>query len=130
MATVRHHTRIAASPDAVWKVVSDAGSVSEWFGPITKSVATSGGRIVTLADGTEIAEDVVTNDEALRRFQYVIRSGLPVEHHIGTFDVLEDGSGSLVVYSADVKPDELGPTFQAVMGEGIKGLKEYCETRG
>lgn len=32
-------------------------------------------------------------------------------------------------YSADVLPDELGPTFVAVMGEGIKGLKEYVETR-
>jgi hypothetical protein len=130
MATVRHHVRIAAAPNDVWKVVSDAASIANWFPPIATSVATPTGRIVTLADGTEIAEDTITNDDDLRRFQYAIRSGLPLEHHIGTLDVLEDGAGTLVVYSADVLPDSLGPTFTAVMGEGIVGLREYCESRG
>jgi hypothetical protein len=130
MASVRHHIRIAASPDAVWKVVSDSAALPDWFGPVATSVATPGGRVVTLVDGPEVAEDIVTNDDELRRFQYAIKSGLPVEHHLGTFDVIEDGAGSLVVYSADVLPDEMGPMFSAVMGEGIKGLKEYCESRG
>lgn len=84
---------------------------------------------MTLGDGTELAEDTVTSDDELRRFQYTIKSGLPLEHHIGTFDVLPDGEGSLVIYSADVLPDDLGPTFVAVMAEGIKGLKEYVESR-
>jgi hypothetical protein len=127
MATVRHHTRIDAPADKVWAVISDAGSVADWFGPLSSSQATATGRVVTLGDGTVIDEDVVTNDDTLRRFQYTIKSGLPVEHHIGTFDVLEDGAGSIVVYAADVRPDELGPTFDAVMGQGIQDLKAFCE---
>jgi hypothetical protein len=83
--------------------------------------------VVTLGDGTVIDEDVVTNDGTLRRFQYTIKSGLPVAHHLGTFDVLEDGAGSIVVYGADLGPDELGPTFDAVMGQGIQDLKAFCE---
>jgi len=129
MATVRHHIRIAAPADEVWKVVSDAPGIAAWFGPIAKASATPTGRVVVLGDGTEIDEDTVTNDPALRRFQYTIKSGLPVEHHIGTFDVLDDGAGSLVIYSADVRPDELGPIFTEVMGQGIRGLKDYCEAR-
>jgi hypothetical protein len=127
MATVRHHIRIDAPAEKVWGIIRDAGSVSEWFGPIATSHATATGRVVTLGDGTEIDEDVVTNDDALRRFQYTIKSGLPVEHHIGTFDVLEDGAGSIVVYGADVRPDEIAPTFDAVMGQGIQDLKAFCE---
>lgn len=127
MATVRHHLHVNASPDDVFKVIADAGSIANWFGPIASSSATATGRIVTLGDGTEISEDTVTSDGDLRRFQYAIKSGLPVSHHIGTFDVLPDGDGSLVVYGADVAPDELGPVFDGVMAEGIKGLKEYCE---
>jgi hypothetical protein len=127
MATVRHHVRIDAPADKVWAVISDAGSVAEWFGPLIKSHATETGRVVVLGDGTEIDEDVVTNDDSLRRFQYTIKSGLPVEHHIGTFDVLEDGAGAIVVYGADVRPDELGPTFDAVMGQGLTDLKAFCE---
>lgn len=127
MASVRHHIQINAAPDEVWKVISDVGSVSNWFGPIASSSATATGRIVTLGDGTEIDEDTVTLDDELRRFQYRIKTGLPVEHHIGTFDVIPNGDGSLVVYGTDVRPDELGPTFAAVTGEGLKGLKAYIE---
>ncbi|MGQ0467387.1 MAG: SRPBCC family protein [Sporichthyaceae bacterium] len=127
MATVRHHLHVNAAPDDVFKVIADAGSISNWFGPIVSSSSTPTGRIVTLGDGTEINEDTVTSDNELRRFQYAIKSGLPVDHHIGTFDVLPDGDGSLVIYAADVAPDELGPVFDGVMAEGIKGLKDYCE---
>ncbi len=127
MATVRHHVRIDAPAAKVWGIISDAGSVSEWFGPIASSHATATGRVVTLGDGTEIDEDVVTNDDELRRFQYTIKSGLPVEHHLGTFDVLEDGAGSIVVYGTDVRPDDLAPTFHAVTGQGLQDLKAFCE---
>ncbi|HZE67284.1 MAG TPA: SRPBCC family protein [Sporichthyaceae bacterium] len=127
MATVRHHIRIDAPADKVWGVIRDAGSVADWFGPLSSSETTATGRVVTLGDGTVIDEDILTSDDALRRFQYTIKSGLPVEHHIGTFDVLEDGAGSLVVYAADVRPDELAPTFDAVMGQGIQDLKAFCE---
>ncbi len=127
MASVRHHVQINAAPDEVWKVISDVGSVSNWFGPIVSSSATATGRIVTLGDGTEIDEDTITLDDSLRRFQYAIKTGLPVEHHVGTFDVIPSGDGSLVIYGTDVRPDELGPTFDAVTGEGLKGLKSYIE---
>jgi hypothetical protein len=127
MATVRHHLHVNAAPDEVFKVIADAGSISEWFGPIATSSATATGRIVTLADGTEISEDTVTSDNDLRRFQYAIKSGLPLTHHIGTWDVLPDGDGSLVIYAADVAPEEFGPIFDGVMADGIAGLKAHCE---
>jgi uncharacterized protein YndB with AHSA1/START domain len=43
MATIRHHTRIDRAPDEVWKVVSDAGSISTWFPLIEQSRAEDGG---------------------------------------------------------------------------------------
>ena len=30
MATIRHHTRIDASPDDVWAIVADAGGIADW----------------------------------------------------------------------------------------------------
>jgi len=39
----------------------------------------------------------VTNDPELRRFQYrIVGGGMPVESHIGTVDMREDGGGSIV----------------------------------
>lgn len=129
MASVRVHTRITAPADDVWKIVSDASSIADWFGPIVRSAVTGTTRTVELANGPVIEEDIVTNDQVLRRFQYSIRSGLPVESHLGTIDVLEDGAGSLVVYSTDVKPDEVGSMLAGVLSEALQGLKEYAESR-
>lgn len=63
----------------------------------------------------------------LRRFQYRIIEGIPAEFHLGTVDVLEDDGGSLVVYSTEIEPDDLGGAMDQILGQGIEGLKQYCE---
>ncbi len=35
------------------------------------------------------------------------RKGRPVDFHLATVDVLEDGDGALVIYGSDVEPDEV-----------------------
>jgi hypothetical protein len=52
---------------------------------------------------------------------------MPVEHHIGTIDVLEDGDTSLVVYSTDVTPDEVAQQMDGVLADGLHGLKVHLE---
>lgn len=128
MASVRVHTRIAASADAVWKVVSDAGNIADWFPPLARSQATATTRTVELHNGPVIEEDIVTNDQVLRRFQYAIRSGLPVDSHLATIDVLEDGATCIVVFSTDVKPDDVGSMMAGVLSDGLQGLKKYVES--
>ena len=88
--------------------MSDAGGISTWFPGIEQSSAFGSTRSCTLAGGMQLEEDIVNVDDALRRFQYRITAGMPVEHHLGTVDVLEDGEGhSLVVYSTEVTPDAI-----------------------
>lgn len=127
MTTIRKHVRIATPADEVWKIVSDAGSISDWFPTIQSSEASGDTRSCELADGTQLTEEIVTSDDELRRFQYRITDGVPADFHLGTVDVLEDNGGSLVVYSTEIEPNELGPMMDQVLGEGIDGLKQYCE---
>jgi uncharacterized protein YndB with AHSA1/START domain len=128
MATIRHHARIARSPDEVWQVVADAGSISTWFPLIEESRAEGGSRYCSMKGGGKLEEEIVTSDDELRRFQYRITGGdIPVEHHIGTVDVLEDGSGSLVIYSTDVTPDAVAETMNGALAEGLQGLKAHLE---
>jgi hypothetical protein len=109
MASIRHHARIDRTPDEVWKVVSDAGSISIWFPLTEQSLEDDGMRYCSLQGGGKLEEEILTSDDELRRFQYRITAGdMPVEHHIGTVDVLEHGEGSLVVYSTDVTPGRGG----------------------
>lgn len=126
MATLRHHVRIARTPDEVWAVVADAGSISAWFPGIEQSSLADGVRRCSLGNGAELVEDVVTSDDSLRRFQYRITGGAFVpEYHLGTIDVLEDGDGSLVVYSTEVLPDRLKAVMDPTIAAGVQGLADH-----
>ncbi len=127
MASLRATARIARPADEVWKVVSDPAGISAWFPGIEHATAADGTRSCTLAGGHELHEDVVNVDGDLRRFQYRITGGLPVDHHLGTVDVLEDGQNSLVVYSTEITPDELADVVGPSIEGGVQGLKAYLE---
>lgn len=127
MATFRFHTRVSESPDQVWAVLSDVDLIPEWFPGIARAVFDGEFRILTLVDGTTLRARVVTSDPVLRRFQYQFVDGFPidVDLHLGTLDVIEDGTGSLVVYSQQVEPDELGAHVGPAVQGGIEGIAAY-----
>lgn len=128
MATLRSHVRINRPADDVWAVVADAGGISQWFPGIETSTADGTLRRCTVAGGGTIEEEIVTNDAELRRFQYRITGGsLPVESHLGTVDVLDDGDASLVIYSTEITPDELASVMGPATAGGLQGLKEHLE---
>lgn len=130
MPSVRVHIRIAAPADVVWKVVSDAGDVAAWFPPIARSSVNGSTRTIQLHNGPVLEEDIVTNDQVLRRFQHAIRSGLPMDSHLATIDVLEDRGGALVVYGADVEPPAAASMMAGLLSDGLDGLKRFVESGG
>ncbi|WP_019874430.1 SRPBCC family protein [Sporichthya polymorpha] len=127
MTSVRVHTRIAAPADVVWKVVSDAAAVASWVPAIARSSASGSTRQYEIHNGPVIHEEIVTNDQVLRRFQHSIRSGLPIEAHLATIDVLDDRDGSLVVYGADVEPQAAASMMAGLMSEALDGLRRFVE---
>ncbi len=128
MATIRHHAHIDRTPDDVWRVVADAGAISDWFPGIDSSSSDGTARSCMMGD-FELVEDIVTVDDDLRRFQYRITGGpLGLEYHLGTIDVLPDGDGSLVIYSTEVLPDDAHALMNPVIGGGLDGLKATLES--
>lgn len=129
MATFRFHTRVPASPADVWSVLSVVDHIPEWFPGVEKAVFDGTHRILTLANGGTLTARVVTSDPVLRRFQYQFVSGMPVPitFHLGTLDIIEDGSGSLVVYSQQIEPDELGAIVGPAVAAGTEGIRRYFE---
>ncbi|POX38562.1 SRPBCC family protein [Streptomyces sp. Ru73] len=124
MATLRSHALIDCAPDAVWKVVSDAPHISDWFPAITASTGDHKHRTVTLEGGAQLEEEVVLSDPQLRRFRYrVVGGDLSVDSHLGTIDVIDAGGGrSLVVYSTDIEPETLAETFDQAIAEALENL--------
>src|SRR5437763_11711496 len=113
MATIRADARINRSADDVWKVVSDAGNM-DWFVGVEACSLKGTTRSVTFTGGITVDEEIITNDDELRRFQYRIVGGaMPVESHLGTIDVLEDGDGAILIYGTDVTPDGLAKPMRS-----------------
>lgn len=128
MATIRHDIRIAKPADDVWAVVTDSSRLGEYLDGIDSVELTEGRRTLNLSMGISIVEDIVTNDGALRRFQYSIVEGLPDAHHLGTIDVLEDGpEASRVVYSTEIA-DQYAPIVGPTTEGALSALKAKFES--
>ena len=128
MATTRAHIHIDRPADEVWKAITDPTLIKDWFPGLSNCTAADSVRHVWTTTGIEVDEEIVTNDADLRRFQYRLLPGpVPVEHHLATVDVLEDGDGSLVIYAVDVLPEPFGPAMQQTAEGALAGLKAYSE---
>ncbi|WP_411284541.1 SRPBCC family protein [Lapillicoccus sp.] len=92
------HITINRPADEVWAVVSDAGSISTWFPMVETSSASGEDRHCILKGGVPLEEKIVTNDADLRLFQYrIVGGGVSAQSHLGTVDVLEQGSSCRIV---------------------------------
>lgn len=107
MPSVREHIAIDVPADIAWKIVGNPDSVASWAPGIHTSATTNGVRTLTLKRGGLVVESIVTNDDRLRRFQYRVIKGLPLQSHLGTLDVIElCDQRCLVIYSSDVMPPD------------------------
>jgi carbon monoxide dehydrogenase subunit G len=126
MATLRHHTRVDAPADEVWKLVADTGNIAAWFPGLDASSQEGDVRTVNMG-GMEIKERIVTNDDDLRRLQYTI-----IEPQMGdvlvTLDVIDEGEGCLVVYAADFSPDELRDLLDPTYAGATQAIKQHAES--
>lgn len=123
MATIRITQQLDASPDDVWKVVSDYGNL-DWFPGVDESRAEGDARVVKFGE-MEIVEDIVTLNNDLRRLQYRIgESPMSFDFHLATVDVLDLDGSTLLVYSCDIEPDEGKALMEPILQGAVDALKE------
>lgn len=129
MGTVRRHVFIESPADEVWELVGDPARLHEWF-PITDCRVEGTKRWITLASGLQFAEDIVTLDHVLRRFQYRIVDNPIITQHLGTVDVVPDGDHRCcVLYGTDMSPDVMALIIGGAAGEGLGRLRDLMSTR-
>ncbi len=133
MATIRREVRIPHPAEAVWEVVSDPGTIHEWFPGIVSSAVehTEEGTVrrVVLGTGIPLVEQIVTNDPITRRFQYRITGGA-FREHLGTIDVIDLGDGTcLAVYGTDASPDVMALVIGGASGAALEGLRDLVDAR-
>jgi hypothetical protein len=125
MTSIRKHVWLNAFADEVWQIVGDPVAIQDWAPSILSSSMQNEIRTLTLKRGLIVVEEIITLDRKMRRIQYTVIDGLPVDSHLGTVDVLEVSSDKcLVIYSTDVTPDSIAKAIGFSMDESIRVLGE------
>ena len=128
MASIHKEISLSASPQAVWDVVRDVGAVHTRFAPgfVVKVEMEEGARMVTFGNGLVAREVIVDLDDARRRLAYSVRTER-LAHHNASFQVLADGAGARLVWTADLLPHEAAGGVAAMMDDGLKAAKRAID---
>jgi hypothetical protein len=125
--SVRRHVRIARPPEEVWARIGDPSRIQEWFPGIVSSTVDGTTRVITMASGLPMPEEILTHDDVQHRFQYRITAPM-FNEHLSTLDVLDLGDGtSVVVYAADASPSTMALVIAGAAGNALEHLRDEME---
>ncbi len=130
MAFLRTEIPIAADPAYAWDVIGDfaAGPPRMAPGFVVGCEADADLRVVTFAAGTVVHERFVARADDERRITYsVVGGSIRPDHDTAEMQVLPEDGGCRLVWTHDVRPDDLGPLIQAAMDRGAEVIGRTLE---
>ena len=132
MATVRVEAVINVPAHRVWDAVADVGAVHRRLLPGRVADARIEGdtRILTMPDGSQIRELIVSVDHSIRRMAYAVVEGqrLPLTYHNAAFQVVDEGDRSRLVWLTDVLPHAMAAAVHARVERGIVEIRQILES--
>ena len=129
MASIRKEISIQAPPAAVWEALRDVGALHTRLVPgfVTDTRVEPGARTVTFGNGMVVRELIVDLDDRARRLAWAVVDG-PFLHYNASAQVLdEERGGCRFVWIADLLPDEMAETVEAMMTEGLSVIQRTME---
>jgi hypothetical protein len=128
MATLRRQIALNANAAAVWSAIRDFGAVHTRVAPgfLTKLEMDNGDRVLTFFNGLVARERLITVDDADCRLVYAVVDGQP-SHYNAAVEVFPDGTGSRLVWTIDLLPNELAPTIGGMMDHAAGFMKKTLE---
>ena len=125
MATIIRSVDVAITPDQAWDAVRDWGHVHQRLcpGTLTDCQVEEGARIVTFANGLVARELIVAVDDETRRLVWSVVGSQLLSHHNGAMQVLAQGQGGRIVWTADVLPHDAAERVAGFMDLGCAAMK-------
>ena len=129
MASIRIETSVAVPPETAWAAFRDVGAVHTRLarGFVTDCRMEEGARIVTFANGFVAKELIVDVDDESRRLAYSVSGSPRLSHHSASFQVMVEGSGSRIIWRADILPDSAERTIRGMMEQGAVAMRQTLE---
>jgi carbon monoxide dehydrogenase subunit G len=129
VASIRKEFAVEAPAEKVWDAIRDVGAVHSRLarGMVRDTRLDGDSRVVTFANGEVVRERIVGIDEHARRLAYAV-VGWHTTHHNASFEVVRNGdSGSRVIWTTDLLPDDLAPLVDGLMEQGSAAIKQTLE---
>jgi uncharacterized protein YndB with AHSA1/START domain len=132
VATVQVEALINVPAHRVWDAVADVGAVHRRLlpGRVVDARVEDDTRTLTMPDGSQIRELIISVDHAIRRMAYAVVEGpgLPVTYHHAAFQVFDAGDRSRLVWLTDVLPHTLAAAVRARVERGIVEIRQNLES--
>jgi hypothetical protein len=130
MASITKLIETIAPLPAVWSAIRDIGALHTRLVPgfVVDTVLDGDARIVTFANGMVIREPIIAIDEERHRVVWSAE-GPQFEHYNGSAQAIEHADDTtVVVWTADFKPDELAAVVDEMMTAGAAAMKAALDT--
>jgi carbon monoxide dehydrogenase subunit G len=129
MATIHREVHIQADPEKVWSALRDVGALHTRLCPgfVIDTKMEGDARIVTFGNGRTARELIVSVDDERRRVAWAIAGGAFV-HYNGAAQVIPLAEGGCrFTWTSDLLPNEVAPTVEAMIEDGIATIKRTQE---
>jgi hypothetical protein len=124
-------TVIGVGADAVWAAVADVAGVHRRLlpGRVADARVEGDTRVLTMPDGAEVRELILDVDHDGRRLAYAVVGGqrLGLTFHHASFEVVDEGDRSRLVWVTDVLPHEAAGAVRARTERGIDEIRQAIE---
>src|SRR3954447_21760262 len=130
MATLHKEIHIDARPEAIWDAARDIGALHTRLVPgfVVDTQVEAHARVVTFGNGMVVRELIISVDDERRRLAWTAVGGGTTPHN-AILDGLADGSGTRVVCTIDLLPDEMAAPIAAMQQDGLAVMKATFERR-
>ena len=130
MATLHREIHIEARPEVIWDAARDVGALHTRMVPgfVVDTQLQGNARIVTFGNGMVVRELIISVDDQRRRLAWTAIGGRTT-HYNAVLEVLADSSGTRVVWTTDLLPDEMAQAVVALQENGLAAMKETFERR-
>ena len=125
MASITKNIETIAPVRAVWSALRDIGALHTRLVPgfVVDTILDGDARIVTFANGMVIREPIIAIDEERHRVVWSVE-GPQFEHYNGSAQAIEQPDDTtVVVWTADFKPDQLADVVDEMMTAGAAAMK-------
>jgi len=128
---VEETRKLNAKPAAVWALIGDFNGLYRWHPAVSSSDRDNNVRVLTLGNGAQITESLLSKDQTNRSYRYKIdQAPLPVSDYEAEIKVsLDAKGGSIVVWSssfnaAGASDQEAEKAIRGVYQAGLKNLEK------